>query len=146
MMYTDLSGLLFDKEAAAALEEAAAALEEALKTGGKTVATGSRLGPIGLGLAVGLGIGPTADGTMDGGYKQMEEACPDWDCRKASDQEVKRIVESAGEEDAHAYKRFYQAIPNKYWDICICKTGNVVLRRNGKCGMSEVTIPTWEVY
>jgi hypothetical protein len=98
------------------------------------------------GVIAGILIPETlGDGTQDHAYKQMEEECQDWDCRKASNSEVNRIVESAGEKDAHSYKTGYGAVPNSLWDICICKTGNVVLRRTGMCGKGGPTIPTWEV-
>jgi len=70
---------------------------------------------------------------------QDEEGCERWDCRKASDPELRRL-----NIDPHSYKTGHQAIPNSKFDICFCKNGEIVIRRTGQCGSSGPTIETFD--
>jgi RHS repeat-associated protein len=105
--WVDPRGLLFDSEAAAAIEEA-------LKTGGRTVTAGSRLSLIGLGLTIGLGIGPTADGTMPESVLAKafldDPGCPN-ECKKAIADAVR-----AYDDLNNRLREYYYAYRNNFVD------------------------------
>ena len=64
------------------------------------------------------------------------------DCRKATKSELNDIFGN-DYTGAHDFKTVWGAIPNKFFDICICKDGSIVIRRQGQCGSSGPTIPTY---
>ncbi len=100
------------------------------------------------GAATGATIWATSNSSSKSSSKSKSQTCDDddnnKDCKKASKSQMRsagiyNVIDYTGE---HDFKRAWGAVPNKFFDICACKDGSIVIRAQGQCGKSGATIPT----
>lgn len=75
----------------------------------------------------------------------VDEDCPDEekDCTRASKYQLRKAgIPGPEYRDEHDFKDAWGARPNRFYDICACSDGSIVIRQQGQCGRSGPTIPT----
>lgn len=91
---------------------------------------------------------PTADkqAPFDELDREASVKREDWknDCELASRWQLERIGigNRSHQTTAHEFKDFWGAKPNKFYDICACRDGSIVIKRNAQCGMPGPSITT----
>ncbi len=77
-----------------------------------------------------------------GGGGTTGDGCED-ECQLASKyQLLKAGIPGDDYKSEHDFKDAWGGVPNKFFDICACKDGSIVIRHHGMCGQSGPTIWT----
>ncbi len=123
------------------------AIPAALGGGGTATAGGVTLAGVGKALLGGTALAALLSLPSDSVTEDTDEACPDKEknCSKASKYQLRRAgIPGPEYKNEHDFKDAWQATSNRFYDICACSDGSIVIRAQGQCGRSGPTIPTDE--